>query len=66
VDGSLGLNLGLLKIGGGGGWSHSTSIMYDQSVTIEVGPGQMVCFFVLAPSLRGPHSTASRASWLPL
>ena len=46
VDGSVGLNLGFLSIGGGGSWSHSSSITYDQSITIEVGPGQMVCFSV--------------------
>jgi hypothetical protein len=46
VDGTVGLDLGQLKIGGGGGWSHSSFTKYLQSIKMEVGPGQMVCFFI--------------------
>ena len=42
VDESIGLALGPLNIGGGGGWSESSSIEQSQSITVSVNYGQKV------------------------
>jgi len=41
TDDSIGFSLGPLHIGGGGGWTESSSITYDQSVSITVSHGYM-------------------------
>ena len=42
VDNSVGLSLGPLNIGGGGGWSKSSSIEHSQSISLSVNYGQKV------------------------
>ena len=42
VDGSVGLTLGPLEVGGGGGWSTSSSVDYSKSIGISVSYGQTV------------------------
>ena len=62
TDDSIGFSLGPLHIGGGGGWTESSSIMYDQSVSITVSHSYMVGYFVFGQGVKGSYSIASRVS----
>jgi hypothetical protein len=48
---NIGLDFGVLKIDTSGQWTQTKSIEYDQTITIVVHPGQMVCQNFLAQSI---------------
>jgi hypothetical protein len=42
-NGAIGLALDASQIGGGGGWSKSSSVEYGNGSMILIGPGHKVC-----------------------
>ena len=60
TDVSIGFELESLHIAGGGGWTESSAITYDQSVSITISHGYMVGYFVFAQGVKGSYSIASR------
>lgn len=67
---TVGLALAGLQIGGNGGRSDSNTVEYDQTITMPVPPGQMVCvpplflFFHSDCKLITYSFVVSRVYWL--
>lgn len=49
VGGSVGFNLGALRLAAGGNWSQSQSLEASQSIEIPIHAGQMVRLCTVSP-----------------
>jgi hypothetical protein len=52
AGGTIGFDIGVLKMEANAGWSHTQSVQYQQMITNEIQAGKKVGYIIFAQSIR--------------